>query len=126
MQPTHSIKLMLMQVYSNNNLQALNELCENQAWDIEVTSGSIGQIDLAVPWHAFLTESTCVELSQVKLELRPKCRPKDGTSMIESMWSSMSSSMQLAKDCLDRDGGGTQIEAMERFAQYIDNSKFVL
>lgn len=36
----------------------------------------------------------------------------------------MSSSMQLAKDCLEREGGGTQMEAMERFAQYIDNSKF--
>lgn len=47
--------------------------------------------------------------------------------MIESMWSSMSSSMQLARDCLEREGGAnTQnapMEGLERFAQIIDNSK---
>jgi len=52
--------------------------------------------------------------------------------MLESMWSSMSSSMQLAQDCLDKnneDAGPsiaaqqTTMEGLERFAQTIDNGK---
>lgn len=107
--------------------QALNELCESQAWDIEVTAGHIGKIVVNIPWNALMSEDTCIEVSDLYFEIRPKCRPKDGTSMIESMWSSMSSSMQLARDCLEREGGPTvqnaPMEGLERFAQIIDNSE---
>ncbi|XP_065094861.1 autophagy-related protein 2 homolog A-like [Ochlerotatus camptorhynchus] len=50
--------------------------------------------------------------------------------MFESMWSSMSSSMQLAQECLEREGGCAEsptaaptntIEGLEKFAQIIDN-----
>lgn len=52
-----------------------------------------------------------------------------GVSMIESMWSSMTSSMQLAADCLknERDNsneGGQTFEGIESFAQTIDSSKY--
>lgn len=51
--------------------------------------------------------------------------------MLESMWSSMSSSMQLAQECLEKkDDGedtplspGSSMEGLEKFAQTIDNSK---
>lgn len=48
--------------------------------------------------------------------------------MLESMWSSMSSSMQLAQDCLEKEGEtpllpANTIEGLERFAQLIDNGK---
>lgn len=51
-----------------------------------------------------------------------------GTSVLESMWSSMSSSMQLAKDCLEKEGistttMGQPLEGLEHFAQTIDSSK---
>lgn len=52
----------------------------------------------------------------------------DDTGMLESMWSSMSSSMQLAQECLEREGDvplvpSNTIDGLERFAQLIDNGK---
>lgn len=51
--------------------------------------------------------------------------------MLESMWSSMSSSMQLAQECLEKNedeeaaaASNTPMEGLEKFAQTIDNSKF--
>lgn len=50
--------------------------------------------------------------------------------MLESMWSSMSSSMQLAKECLEKNedeaataASSSNMEGLEKFAQTIDNSK---
>lgn len=50
------------------------------------------------------------------------------TSMFESMWSSMTNSMQLAEECMKQDPSSTQdaaqpLEVIERFAQTIDSSK---
>jgi hypothetical protein len=53
-----------------------------------------------------------------------------GTTMLESMWSSMSSSMQLAQECLERNSdeeaaaaaNTSGMEGLEKFAQTIDNS----
>lgn len=73
-----------------------------------------------------MSEDSFIEITDLYFELRPKCRPKDGTSMIESMWSSMSSSMQLAKDCLEHESSSPQnqpMEGLERFAQIIDSGK---
>lgn len=50
--------------------------------------------------------------------------------MLESMWSSMSSSMQLAQECLEKDEDipmtpqGNNMDGLERFAQIIDNGEF--
>lgn len=55
--------------------------------------------------------------------------------MLESMWSSMSSSMQLAQECLEKNGSEdneiemqspSNMEGLEKFAQTIDNSKLHL
>lgn len=53
--------------------------------------------------------------------------------MLESMWSSMSSSMQLAQECLERNEDeeiasttSTGMDGLEKFAQTIDNSKSLL
>lgn len=48
--------------------------------------------------------------------------------MLESMWSSMSSSMQLAEECLREEEGGSTLESnpvegIEMFAHAIDSSK---
>jgi hypothetical protein len=52
------------------------------------------------------------------------------TSMFESMWDSMSSSMQLAQECLEKNedaefetASSSSMEGLEKFAQTIDNSK---
>lgn len=50
--------------------------------------------------------------------------------MFESMWSSMTSSMQLAQECMKQDqtssaaDNAQPLEGIERFAQIIDSSKF--
>lgn len=57
-----------------------------------------------------------------------------GTTMLESMWSSMSSSMQLAQECLEKNeeeaaaasANTSNMEGLEKFAQTIDNSKTLL
>lgn len=104
-------------------------MCECQGWDIEVKAGHIGKIDVNIPWNALMSEDSFIEITELYFELRPKSRPKDGASMIESMWSSMSSSMQLAKDCLEHESGpnppNQPMEGLERFAQIIDNGWFI-
>lgn len=54
-----------------------------------------------------------------------------GASMFESMWNSMTSSMQLAEECLKQgssDGRDSEqcqpLEGLELFAQAIDSSTF--
>lgn len=94
--------------------------------------GRIGSITVNVPWNALMTEDSFVQVDGLFISMRPLSRPKDGTSMLESMWSSMSSSMQLAKDCLEKDEDAAAtaaaaaqsnvMDGLERFAQIIDNS----
>ncbi|XP_049531977.1 autophagy-related protein 2 homolog B [Anopheles darlingi] len=118
--------------------QALNELCEGQGWGVEVTGGHIGSVTVNVPYDSLLAKDSSIEVSNLTISLRPKARPTDGTSMLESMWSSMSSSMQLAQEYLEREStvgtapdsaGGpnasnlppSAMEGLENFAQIIDN-----
>ena len=53
--------------------------------------------------------------------------PRSGTSMFESMWSSMTSSMQLAEECLKQGNSDEKeaepLEGLELFAQTIDSSR---
>lgn len=52
--------------------------------------------------------------------------------MFESMWNSMTSSIQLAKECAKQDASNSSstaqqpYEGIELFAQTIDSSKFLL
>lgn len=109
--------------------KALNEICESQGWDVEVTGGRIGSVTVNVPWNAPMTEDSYIEVGNLFISLRPMARQKDDdTGMLESMWSSMSSSMQLAQDCLEREGDvplvpANTIDGLERFAQLIDNGE---
>lgn len=48
--------------------------------------------------------------------------------MFESMWSSMTNSMQLAQECMEQDALNTAdaaqpLEGIEKFAQMIDSSE---
>lgn len=109
--------------------QALNDLCEGQGWGIEVMCGRIGAVTVNIPYEAPLAKDSSIEVTNLSISIRPKARTTDGTSMFESMWSSMSSSMQLAQECLEREGPetptsaapATTIEGLEKFAQIIDN-----
>lgn len=114
-------KLMIFSFYC----QALNDVCECQGWCIEVIGGRIGSIKVNVPWNALMSEDSSIEVTGLFINIKPLARQKDGTSMLESMWSSMSSSMQLAQDCLEKEGSGLsaakKMEGLECFAQTIDN-----
>ncbi|GAB0095176.1 Autophagy-related protein 2 [Sergentomyia squamirostris] len=108
--------------------EALNELCQSQGWALEVIEGYLGSVTVNIPWNALMTEDSFIEVSGMYLALKPKPTTKEGQSVLESMWSSMSSSMQLAQDCMDREGENlaqnvqmTAMEGIERFAQIIDN-----
>uniref|UniRef100_A0A1B0D0K4 Autophagy-related protein 2 n=1 Tax=Phlebotomus papatasi TaxID=29031 RepID=A0A1B0D0K4_PHLPP len=107
---------------------ALNELCQSQGWGLEVIEGYLGSVTVNIPWNALMTEDSFIEVSGLYLALKPKPTTKEGQSVLESMWSSMSSSMQLAQDCMDRDSENiaqnvqmSAMEGIERFAQIIDN-----
>ncbi|TMW45383.1 hypothetical protein DOY81_009531 [Sarcophaga bullata] len=85
-------------------VESLNELLESQGWPFEFTDGQIGLLTVSVPWNALMTNDSSIEASDVVLCLRPVKRLHEGhESMIESMWSSVSSSLQLAEECMRQD-----------------------
>jgi autophagy-related protein 2 len=107
------------------DVQALNELGERQNWPLEFVHGSIGKVVLRIPWKKILTESSTLEVCSLKLTLQPKQRHPSATSMFESMWSSMTSSMNLAEDLVKKNlpnsPSTNTCEGVEIFAQMIDS-----
>ncbi|XP_034050816.1 autophagy-related protein 2 homolog B isoform X2 [Thalassophryne amazonica] len=104
---------------------SLNELLETADAPFEVTTGFIQTISLTVPWAALLQENCALEVKGLEMVFRPRPRLASG---IEPMyWSSfMTSSMQLAKECLSQkltDDMGENFqpfEGLERFAETIE------
>ncbi|XP_038074084.1 autophagy-related protein 2 homolog A-like [Patiria miniata] len=98
---------------------ALNELLESVAAPIEMRDGTVGSISVEIPWSALLTANSKVEIKGLKLTFQPKYRLNTeangsaSSSMMDSMWSnmSMSSSIQLAQECLKRDSSETDLDA---------------
>lgn len=108
------------------DVQALNELGEQQNWPMEFVDGYIDKLYLKVPWSSILKDSSYVEVTGLKLTLQPKQRHESATSMFESMWNSMTSSMQLAEECAKQDAeiapnDAQPFEGLELFAQTIDS-----
>uniref|UniRef100_A0A665UX36 Autophagy related 2B n=1 Tax=Echeneis naucrates TaxID=173247 RepID=A0A665UX36_ECHNA len=98
---------------------SLNELLETADAPFEVIAGFIQTISLTVPWAALLQENCALEVKGLEMVLRPRPRPM--------YWSSfMTSSMQLAKECLsqkltDDIGESFQpFEGLEKFAETIE------
>lgn len=100
---------------------------EQQHLPLEFVDGFIMEISISIPWSALLSQASYVEVKGLRLTVQPRQRIETGTSMFESMWSSMTSSMQLAQECLQQDaanvGNAQPLEAVELFAQTIDSSK---
>ncbi|CAL9686608.1 unnamed protein product [Knipowitschia caucasica] len=104
---------------------SLNELLETADAPFEVTRGFIQTISLTVPWAALLQENCALEVKGLELVFRP--RPRDASGVEPMNWSSfMTSSMQLAKECLsqkltDDIGESFQpFEGLEKFAETIE------
>uniref|UniRef100_A0A673BIZ7 Autophagy related 2B n=1 Tax=Sphaeramia orbicularis TaxID=375764 RepID=A0A673BIZ7_9TELE len=104
---------------------SLNELLETADAPFEVIAGFIQTISLTVPWAALLQENCALEVKGLEMVFRPRPRAASG---IEPMyWSSfMTSSMQLAKECLSQkltDDMGESFqpfEGLEKFAETIE------
>lgn len=112
------------------NAKALNAILEAQGWAIEIISGHIGVLTVSVPWNALMSNSSSIEVSDVVISVRPVQRKNNGTSMLESMWSSASNSMQLAEECMKQDDEDNEenyqidaksIPGLEKFAETIDS-----
>ncbi|XP_076017727.1 autophagy-related protein 2 homolog B [Genypterus blacodes] len=104
---------------------SLNELLETADAPFEVIEGFIQTISLTVPWAALLQENCALEVKGLEMVFRP--RPRAASGMEPMCWSSfMTSSMQLAKECLsqrltDDTGESFQpFEGLEKFAETIE------
>ncbi|KAH8349644.1 hypothetical protein KR084_003244 [Drosophila pseudotakahashii] len=109
-------------------VNAFNDLFEDQGWAFEVVSGHIGRLTVVVPWNALMTNDSSLEIHNLTITLRPVTRFQSGTTMLESMWSSVSSSMQMAEECMkqvDDDvpflNHNNALIGLEKFAETIDN-----
>lgn len=103
---------------------------EEQGWAFEVISGHIGCLTAMVPWNALMTNDSSLNISDLTITVRPVTRCQNGTTMLESMWSSVSSSMQMAEECMkqiDDDipflNHSNTLIGLEKFAETIDNGE---
>uniref|UniRef100_A0A3B5LP71 Autophagy related 2B n=1 Tax=Xiphophorus couchianus TaxID=32473 RepID=A0A3B5LP71_9TELE len=108
---------------------SLNELLETADAPFEVIAGFIQTISLTVPWAALLQENCALEVKGLEMVLRPRPRASGTEPMY---WSSfMTSSMQLAKECLSQkltDDMGESFqpfEGLEKFAETIETLRRV-
>ncbi|XP_046401930.1 autophagy-related protein 2 homolog B isoform X2 [Ischnura elegans] len=110
------------------DVQALNELGEQQNIPVEFVDGYISVVSVSIPWSSVLKDASYVEVTGLFLTVQPKKRADCGASMFESMWNSMSTSMQLAQECLKQDNEegkdsdqAQPLDGLELFAQTIDS-----
>ncbi|OWK17105.1 hypothetical protein Celaphus_00013306 [Cervus elaphus hippelaphus] len=104
---------------------SVNEVLESMESPLELVEGFVGSIEVAVPWAALLTDHCTVHVSGLQLTLQPRQGPGPGTADSQSWASCMTTSMQLAQECL-RDGlpepsePPQPLEGLEMFAQTIE------
>uniref|UniRef100_A0A8C6VIW1 Autophagy related 2B n=1 Tax=Naja naja TaxID=35670 RepID=A0A8C6VIW1_NAJNA len=104
---------------------SLNEILESADAPLEVTEGFIQSISLSIPWGSLLQDNCALDVKGLEMVFKP--RPCLASSSEPMYWSSfMTSSMQLAKECLsqkltDEQGEGSQpFEGLEKFAETIE------
>lgn len=92
----------------------------------------MGSVTVNIPWNALMAEDGYMEITNLYLAIKPRPIEQattDGKSVLESMFSSMSSSMQLAQDCMEKERitqanvQATAMEGLEKFAMTIDNGE---
>ncbi|XP_047658028.1 autophagy-related protein 2 homolog A isoform X3 [Tachysurus fulvidraco] len=108
----------------NLDVWAVNELLESLAAPLEIVEGFVQSIKVTIPWAALVTDHCTLEVTGLQIT----CRPKDRTSGTwdSQGWSScMTSSMQLAQECLKDPPEASEeppapLEGLEMFAQTIE------
>lgn len=112
------------------DVEALNEALDSSSVPLEIVDGFINQISVSVPWTNLIQSSTEMEIQGLEITVQPKQR-MENVGGLETMFNSMcsmTSSLQIAEDCLkstsDADQGqdlGTPFEGVQKFAQTIDS-----
>ncbi|KAE8586365.1 hypothetical protein XENTR_v10021645 [Xenopus tropicalis] len=103
---------------------SLNEILESADAPLEVTEGFIQAISLSIPWGSLLQDNCALEVKGLEMVFRPRPRLRSGSEPM--YWSSfMTSSMQLAKECLsqkltDEQEASQPFEGLEKFAETIE------
>uniref|UniRef100_A0A3Q2ZNR7 Autophagy related 2A n=1 Tax=Kryptolebias marmoratus TaxID=37003 RepID=A0A3Q2ZNR7_KRYMA len=113
-------------VIKNINLDvwAVNELLESLGAPLEIVDGFVSSITVTIPWQALLTDHCTLEVSGLQITCRPKYRTNGGWDS-QGWSSSMTSSMQLAQECLKDPPEASEeppapLEGLEMFAQTIE------
>ncbi|XP_043542446.1 autophagy-related protein 2 homolog A-like, partial [Chiloscyllium plagiosum] len=118
-QPFHQHSSLLL-----DQCLSLNEFLDSLGAPLEVTDGFISSISVTIPWSALITENCTVEVTGLQVTCRPKYHFVPGTE--SPSWSScMTTSMQLAKECLKEQAEEPEeptqpLEGLEMFAQTIE------
>ncbi|KAI3351666.1 hypothetical protein L3Q82_020500 [Scortum barcoo] len=108
----------------NLDVWAVNELLESLGAPLEIVDGFVSSIVVTIPWQALLTDHCTLEVSGLQITCRPKYRTSGGWDS-QGWSSSMTSSMQLAQECLKdppeaSEEPPAQLEGLEMFAQTIE------
>uniref|UniRef100_A0A3P8V0S0 Autophagy related 2A n=1 Tax=Cynoglossus semilaevis TaxID=244447 RepID=A0A3P8V0S0_CYNSE len=103
---------------------AVNELLESLGAPLEIVDGFVNSIKVTIPWQALLTDHCTLEISGLQITCRPKYRTSGGWDS-QGWSSSMTSSMQLAQECLKDPPEASEeppapLEGLEMFAQTIE------
>ncbi|XP_057634156.1 autophagy-related protein 2 homolog A isoform X1 [Chionomys nivalis] len=104
---------------------SVNEVLRSMESPLELVEGFVSSIEVAVPWSALLTDHCTVCVSGLQLILQPRQGPGPGTADSQTWASCMTTSLQLAQECL-REGlpepsePPQPLEGLEMFAQTIE------
>uniref|UniRef100_A0AAR2LYP3 Autophagy related 2A n=1 Tax=Pygocentrus nattereri TaxID=42514 RepID=A0AAR2LYP3_PYGNA len=105
----------------NLDVWAVNELLESLGAPLEIVEGFVQSIAVTIPWAALVTDHCTLEVTGLQITCRPKYRTSEWIG-----WSScMTSSMQLAQECLKDPPEASEdppapLEGLEMFAQTIE------
>ncbi|XP_076143716.1 autophagy-related protein 2 homolog A [Alosa pseudoharengus] len=108
----------------NLDVWAVNELLESLGAPLEILEGFVSSIAVTIPWAALVTDHCILEVTGLQITCRPKYRTGGGWD--SQGWSScMTSSMQLAQECLKDPPEASEeppapLEGLEMFAQTIE------
>uniref|UniRef100_A0A8C7ZQB0 Autophagy related 2A n=1 Tax=Oryzias sinensis TaxID=183150 RepID=A0A8C7ZQB0_9TELE len=108
----------------NLDVWAVNELLDSLGAPLEIVEGFVSSIKVTIPWQALLTDHCTLEVSGLQITCRPKYRTNGGWDS-QGWSSSMTSSMQLAQECLKDPPEASEdppapLEGLEMFAETIE------
>ncbi|XP_006861146.1 PREDICTED: autophagy-related protein 2 homolog A [Chrysochloris asiatica] len=98
----------------------VNKKLEPLELPLEVVEGFASSIEVSVPWSNLLTDHSTICVSGLQLVLQPKQSPAPGTADSQNFMSGMSTSQQLAQECL-QDEPAQPLDGLEVFIQTLDS-----